>query len=109
MRCKQSIAKMLSIVMMIVLTQKIAGGLYLHNWLHESKQLSLLPDNTHTISQAACSCIDDFYAPLAGAAMIAANAPSPEPVDFYAVQENALTVITKHFHCLRAPPVSSFF
>src|ERR1043165_5132018 len=106
MRYKQSIAKVLSIVMMIVLTQKIAGGLYLHNWLHESKQLSFLSHNTNNVSQANCSCIDDFYAPFTEPVILSAESPLLAQIDFFAVQELALPVVTKHFHSLRAPPVS---
>jgi len=109
MRYKQSIAKVLSIVMMIVLTQKIAGGLYLHNWLHESKQTSLVSHSDHAVSQANCSCIDDFYA--------AFTEPVGQPTDvllspeasFFAVRELSLPLIAKYFHSLRAPPVSSLF
>ena len=106
MRYKQSIAKVLSIVMMIVLTQKIAGGLYLHNWLHESKQSSLLSHNTNAVSQANCSCIDDFYSPFSEPVILSAEAPLPAKLDFFPVQQLVLPVVIKHFHSLRAPPVS---
>lgn len=94
---------------MIVLTQKIAGGLYLHNWLHDSQQLSSLSHGSKTVSQANCSCIDDFYAPFTEPVILSAETPLSVQVDFFPVRKPALPIVAKYFHSLRAPPVSISF
>ena len=106
MRYKQPIIKFVSIIMMFVLTQKIAGGLYLHNWLHGTRSISLASHDDKIISQYNCSCIDDFYVPFTEPLKISLQAPFPAQVDFFLVHELALPVVAKYFHSLRAPPVS---
>jgi hypothetical protein len=110
MRGKQSIAKVLSIVMLIVLTQKIAGGLYLHNWLHSSGKLVSLPANSNTLGQGNCSCIDDFCAAFTEAQVFSVESPLAVHADYFVVHELYLPPVSKHFHSLRAPPaLGSFF
>ena len=104
MRDKQSIAKILSIVMLIVLTQKIAGGLYLHNWLHSAGKLVSLPVNTNTIGQGNCTCIDDFCAAFTEPQPFFVESPLATHADYFTVHNLYLPVVSKHFHSLRAPP-----
>ncbi len=109
MRYKQSIAKWLSIVMMIVLAQKVAGGLYLHNWLHDSKQFSSISHHPAALSQANCTCIDDFYIPFTEPVILHADSPFLSHENYFAVFRFVLPVVPKYFHSLRAPPLSISF
>jgi len=106
MKYKQPIIKGVSIIMMFVLTQKIVGGLYLHNWFHSSKSISLESHGGKVIDQVNCSCIDDFYVPFTEPLKITLHAPLPVQADFYTVRALALPIVVKYFHSLRAPPVS---
>ena len=106
MRYKQPIIKLVSILMMFVLTQKIAGGLYLHNWLHGSRSVTLSSHDDKTIGQYNCSCIDDFYVPFTEPLKISLQVPFPDQADFSIVRDLALPVVAKYFPSLRAPPVS---
>ncbi|MEJ0103745.1 MAG: hypothetical protein WDO19_14835 [Bacteroidota bacterium] len=89
-----------------MLTQKVAGGLYLHNWLHGSGSISLASHDDKVISQYNCTCIDDFYVPFTEPLKISLPVPFPAQADFSIVRELALPVVAKYFHSLRAPPVS---
>lgn len=91
---------------MFVLTQKIAGGLYLHNWLHASKSILVASPAGKVIDQYNCSCIDDFYVPFTEPVTVTLQTPLPVQADYYAVRELTLPVFAKYFHSLRAPPVS---
>lgn len=94
---------------MIVLTQKIAGGLYLHNWLHDSKQFSSVAHNRVSLSQANCTCIDDFYVPFTEPVIFSPEAPVCAQAGYFSLRELTLPVIVKYFHSLRAPPASTSF
>lgn len=104
MKFKQPIIKLVSIIMMFVLTQKIAGGLYLHNWLHNSKNTAALAHGTKAISQYNCSCIDDFYIPFTESAKVSFEPPLFYAADFIAKDEYKLLISSKLFNSLRAPP-----
>ena len=106
MRYKQPIIKLVSIIMMFVLTQKVAGGLYLHNWLHGSKSIAVLSHGSKAISQYNCSCIDDFYVPFTEPAEFSVERPLLVPTDHLTINEQELPVVAKYFPSLRGPPAA---
>jgi hypothetical protein len=102
------ITKLTTLVLILVLSQKMGMSLYLHNWLHAS--------NSHTTSppkpisgqeiQFACGCINDFNLPFTEtvfpdlpAPVITVHKPHSEPV-------YSFPAVFKYFRSLRAPPVS---
>ena len=106
MKLRQPIIKLVSIIMLFVMMQKIAGGLYLHNWLHVSKNVAFAAHGEKEIGQYNCSCIDDFYIPFTEPSTFSIQVPVPGYTDYFIVPENALPVVSKYFHSLRAPPVA---
>jgi hypothetical protein len=106
MRYRQPIIKVVSIIMMFVLTQKVAGGLYLHNWLHTSKNTAALTHGEKAISQFNCSCIDDFYVPFTEPVEFSVEPPLLVPSDYFIITEQGLPVVSKHFSSLRGPPAA---
>ena len=106
MRYKRSILQLVSILLIILLTQKMIGGLYLHNWLHSSRSSSHHPPQEKIISQYNCSCIDDFNIPFSEPAVVLLEAPPAAHFVFFTATEISLPVVSKFFHSLRGPPVS---
>jgi hypothetical protein len=105
MRYKQPILKLASILLILVLTQKMVGGLYLHNWLHVSKTNIVHTSGGKTISQYNCSCIDDFYVPFTEPSPVIIVIPLPERGDYFAIPKMALPVKPRFSPSLRGPPV----
>jgi hypothetical protein len=102
------ITKLTTLVLILVFSQKMGMGLFLHNWLHSSKQhttSSSKPISDQEI-QFACGCINDFNLPFTEttvpelqAPVIIAHKPNTEPVYTF-------PAVYKYFRSLRAPPVS---
>jgi hypothetical protein len=100
------ITKLTTLVLILVFSQKMGMSLYLHNWLHSSKQhsASSKPNSSQEL-QLACGCINDFNLPLTEtsipelqAPVIVLHQPHSEPVF-------SIPAVSKYFHSLRAPPV----
>ncbi len=105
MRGNRIITKLTSLVLILVFSQKMGMSLFLHNWLHASKQhaSSSKPISSQEL-QLACGCINDFNLPLAEtsipeiqAPVIIMHKPHTEPVF-------VIPAVNKYFHSLRAPP-----
>jgi hypothetical protein len=102
-----TIKKIAALLLILVFSQKMGMGLYLHNWLHAS--------NTHETSAApltseelknACSCINDFTAPLTQTEVQEIPLPNLELFAPAVVAVYTLPVVYKYYHSLRAPPAS---
>jgi hypothetical protein len=99
------IAKCTSIVLIVILMQKVGGGLFLHNWLHEQSK-----NNSQTTSPAVsqhslnCSCIDDFNLPFTGAEEPVIEKQTPRTTEFFSVYHSSASVPLILFFSLRAPP-----
>jgi hypothetical protein len=100
------ITKLTTLVLILVFSQKMGMGLYLHNWLHAAKQhsTSSKPISSQEI-QFACGCINDFNLPFTETTIpeiqvpvITVNKPHSAPVF-------SIPAIYKYYHSLRAPPV----
>jgi hypothetical protein len=101
------IAKLTTLVLILVFSQKMGMGLYLHNWLHSSTQhtTSSKPISGQEI-QFACGCINDFNLPFTEttvpelqAPVIVVHKPHADPVYTF-------PAVSKYFRSLRAPPIS---
>jgi len=72
MRYKIFISKCIACFLLLLFTQKIGAGLYLHNYLHASsgaKETST--NNGHSTVNYSCNCIDDFAMPFTAGETIA--------------------------------------
>ena len=106
MKYKRLILKVTSILLIILLTQKMVGGLYLHNWLHGSGNIAFHLPGEKAISPYNCSCIDDFNIPFTEPATVYIDIPSRIHNAIYAIPEISLPVVTRFYHSLRGPPVA---
>ena len=103
------IKKLISILLLLVLIQKMGGGLYFHNYFHAIGNIELSDKAQVNASHVnySCNCIDDFYLPF--------TEPAAEPILFHPVSYRSFnsTYIQPHsvserfFNSLRAPPASS--
>jgi hypothetical protein len=108
MKGNRIITKLTTLVLILVFSQKMGMGLYLHNWLHASTQHTSTSSSkpyTGQEIQFACGCINDFNLPLTEttipelqAPVVTVHKPHAEPV-------YSLPAVYKYFHSLRAPPV----
>jgi len=104
--------RLISFVLILIFTQKLGLGLWLHNWLHEPRvKHSLAIKNNHgpcvEVQPAKCNCIDDSLMPL-----IRSN-----PFLYHAHQEHLAAVLLTRYSspgarndkkppALRGPPSS---
>lgn len=102
MHGKSVIKKLIACLLIIAFSQKMGMGLYLHNWLHStsSHETALTGDELKN----ACSCINDFTAPLERSTIQQLPQPSSNTVILAATAVTELPVVGKYFHSLRAPP-----
>jgi len=105
MKLNPGIAKFFAILLLLVFSQKIGAGIYLHNWLHppECNQAERAYSDT-TISKV-CNCIDDFSLPFTEPVIESAPGigfPQQTHVSFYI---RSLPFSSTAFISLRGPPV----
>jgi len=104
-----TIKRFISILLLIVLIQKMGGGLYFHNYFHAASNIELTDKAQVKFSHVnySCNCIDDFYLPF--------TEPVAEPVLFVPISHQSFnsTYVQPHcvfaevFNSLRAPPAPS--
>jgi hypothetical protein len=106
MKIKRYIQKGIAIILLVLFSQKMGGGLYLHNWLH-SGNCKQTPHTGHTyIISYSCNCIDDFSMPFAEpVAEVLPSIAFPHPV-FLPSYTPEISFSFRFFNSLRAPPVS---
>ncbi len=99
--------KITAVLLIIVFTQKLGLGLFLHAWLHE-KPIGSTDDLKNPVThlqQVSCSCIEDAMIPFAGADSSIIISP---PVKFFFSYNNPLRVLytssEKIYYGLRGPP-----
>jgi hypothetical protein len=105
MKPNQHILKSFAIILLLVFSQKIGLGLYLHNWLHTNNCQQSLPIGNN-VSGYTCSCVDDFSMPFAGNLEPVTQTISTERVEFIACHKFLIPFSSTFFHSLRGPPVS---
>jgi len=103
---KRIITKLTTILLILVFSQKMGVGLYLHNWLHASKQhtTSSKPTTGQEI-QFACGCINDFNLPFTETTVPSIEAPVAIVGQPHVNPIFTIPAVFKYFHSLRAPPV----
>ncbi|RYF98201.1 MAG: hypothetical protein EOO02_19410 [Chitinophagaceae bacterium] len=97
-----------SILVLLVFTQQVGAGLYIHNLCHK-KQVTPQGVFEQKISGAElivdCSCVDNFLTPFIEAVAVALTHPDilhAEPVDTFASPLHIEDII---FASLRGPPI----
>jgi hypothetical protein len=99
--------KITTVLLIIVFTQKLGLGLFLHAWLHEKTfVLTSDPKNPVTqLQQVRCTCIEDAMIPIA---VTTASIIISTPIKYFFNYSNSLRVLyssaNKIYHSLRGPP-----
>lgn len=102
---KNTIKKIATIVLILVFNQKMGMGLYLHNWLHNTKTHGAASSPlTNQELTFACNCFNDFTTPLTETVTQELVVPRQTVNIITAETVAALPEIYKFFHSLRAPP-----
>jgi hypothetical protein len=106
MKIKRFIQKGVAIILLLVFSQKMGGGLYLHNWLHSGNcKQTPLTGSTNIVSYS-CNCIDDFSMPFAEPVVdVLPSIVFPHQVFPFSYTPE-ISFSFRFFNSLRAPPVS---
>jgi hypothetical protein len=106
MRGKRIITRVTTVLLILVFSQKMGVGLYLHNWLHASKQhtTSSKPVSGREI-QFACGCINDFNLPFTETTVPSIEVPVTIVNQPHPAPNLTIPAVFKSFHSLRGPPV----
>ena len=101
------ITKLTALLLILVFSQKMGMSLYLHNWLHASKQHipSSKPISSQEI-QFACGCINDFTLPFTETTVPDIPVPVTTIKQVHSSPVYVIPIVYKYFHSLRAPPGS---
>jgi hypothetical protein len=97
------------VLLMLVFSQKMGMGLYLHNWFHASVQQHTSTGNPESGQEVkfACGCINDFTLPFTTSPELQIPVPPIVVVNTpVAAPAYKLPAVYKYYHSLRAPPVS---
>jgi hypothetical protein len=105
---KRFITKLTTVLLILVFSQKMGAGLYLHNWLHASKlhTTSSKPVSGQEI-QFACGCINDFNLPFTETTVPSIEVPVCLISQPHSTPIFTIPTVFKYFHSLRGPPVSA--
>jgi len=103
MRSNRLTIKIFAIILLLVFSQKVGGGLYLHNWLHANNCKETQSSSTN-VTGYNCSCIDDFSMPFAENAEIISQPIPLIKAEFNPVDKFLTPFSSKFFYSLRAPP-----
>ena len=107
MRPNQFITKSIAFICLLVLSQKMGAGLYLHNLFHNkyfTQSSSAFPD-THKIFYA-CNCIDDFTMPFTETNSVELPGIAVAYFDHVSFFKEPVSFSFHFFNSLRAPPVA---
>ena len=107
MRPNQFITKFIAALCLLVLSQKIGAGLYLHNIFHSKdyKQADAsLPDNKSV--RFVCNCIDDFTMPFTETDEVRLPVIPSSYFDHVSFYKESISFSFHFFNSLRAPPFS---
>jgi hypothetical protein len=98
------IKKLISILLLLILSQKMGAGLYLHNLFHtkDYKHSSTLPNNKSV--KFACNCIDDFTTLFAETEILELSHVTPFYFDHNSIYKWPISASFHFFNSLRAPP-----
>lgn len=100
------IKKIISVLLLLILIQKMGGGLYLHNYFHVTGNIELSDKTELNASHVnySCNCIDDFYLPFTGPSAELVLLVPVSHVSFASTYIQSHSVSALFFNSLRAPP-----
>jgi hypothetical protein len=107
MKRKQHIVKSFAIILLLVFSQKIGIGLYLHNWLHVSNYKQSSQSHGTNVAGYGCTCVDDFSMPFTENLEPVGQTIYPIEVEFVSSHKFLIPLSATLFYSLRGPPFFS--
>jgi len=104
MRYNLRITKCISLLLLIVFSQKMSSRLYYHIRVHVQDNSSACSSPNDARVSNTCSCIDDFYIPFLEPLEQNITIPPKIVTGFIDSYTASVLSISKYFHSLRAPP-----
>jgi len=98
------ILRLAAFLLLAVFSQKMGGGLLVHNLLHTQSAKSSQPDEKNKDINYACSCVDDFLMPFVEVAEPEFTPQSEAPIAQYAFHSSQVYFYPKFHFSLRGPP-----
>ena len=107
MKPNHFITKFIALLCLVVLSQKMGAGLYLHNLFHNKdfKQSSAALQDNKSV-RFACNCIDDFTMPFMETDEVGLPAIASSYFDHVSFYKESVSFSFHFFNSLRAPPVA---
>ena len=101
------ISRCIAFILLLIFTQQIGVGLYLHNHLHGKKFSQPLSSNsTGQGINNKCSCIDDFSMPFNETLVELISPITKKPPVHFTYYYQTIPFLSRLFSSLRAPPGS---
>src|SRR4030095_14643678 len=104
MKPNQRILKSFAIVLLLVFSQKVGAGLYLHNWLHLKNCKRASHTTGTTVVGYTCTCVDDFSVPFAEVPDKVSQVISSIEIEFSSSHRFLIPLSSPRFFSLRGPP-----
>ena len=104
MKPKQFITKFLAFICLLVLSQKMGVGLYLHNLLH-SKDYKASAAGNRT-AQYSCNCIEDFTMPFTETNVVELPTVVDSHFEYTSFYKETILFSFHFYNSLRAPPIA---
>ena len=109
MQKRPPLLRLISILLILVFSQKSGTGLFLHNLLHSQNIIVDHPvreDQKNNDLSYACTCIDDFFIPFDEVAETVCPQPVLHPDVPLSFFKETVPFHTSIFSSLRGPPAN---
>jgi len=106
MKPNQRILKSFAIILLLVFSQKVGAGLYLHNWLHAINFEQSSPIGSNVVKYS-CNCVDDFSMPFAETLDCFDQPITSAEGEFIGFRKFLVPFSPTFFYSLRGPPAFS--
>jgi hypothetical protein len=103
MKVNRHIQKCIAIILLLVFSQKIGVGLYLHSWLHTNTCKQSTPA-AGSVIKLSCNCVDDFSTPFSDPVAATESFVEEHYQRFIAAYKPSASIASRFFYCLRGPP-----
>lgn len=98
------ILRLAAFLLLVIFSQKMAGGLLVHNLLHTQTGKSSQQDEKNKDINYACSCVDDFLMPFDEVSDPEFVAQSQPPVEHYSFHSHKVFSYRTFHFSRRGPP-----
>lgn len=98
------ILRLAAILLIAVFSQKMGGGLLVHNLLHTQTSKTSQQDEKNKDINYACSCVDDFLVPFDEAIALEFAAQPESPIAHYSFYTSEVYSYRTFHFSRRGPP-----